>query len=717
MVHSNRNRLKNIWIILLPILLLGISAQAQILPVFRIGVIDSAFGPISRGARLAVEEINAAGGVEGADGTVFRLELVIASSDISTAVETINQASVIAVLGPESADNVLPNLSILQSLGVPILTPAIDDTIVAIDTTDRIFRIRAQEVLLGQALAEYLRDNLGITRITTVQLDLESTAGIIGFSTALTGLGLAPAPNLLLDGNNELEDIVTEIIRSNPEAIVTYGPPAEASVLYAQLRAGGWNGRFAYNQANLADFRSLLPPQQLTGVIGTSTWAYTTNTPASTAFLDTYIRAFGSIPGPIEASAYDAIYLLAEAIGRPGDLITNLATISDFAGVQGTLSPASLPRGELSDVVAITELGIFGAPVMAARYAGGNQIDSGEVVGPGPTPTPSATATPEGIFLTVTRAVQNVRTGPGLNYDVIGQLRQGQTAEVIGANIDFSWVVIEFRGQQAWLSRSILDITGNLNTLPVIAAPPTPTPSPTLTPLPATLTPTPQPFPDLVVIGAAPTRLVIGQPFTVTVSVLNQGANVAGPFALATTLLPGNVYSAVNLTGLAAGQSIAANLSGTLGTGPTGPQSVVIVADLNNQINEGPAGEANNTAFLYNYIADAPLLQGSPAIGTLTVADLNTVTLDGGTQDIQWAAGGLVPMGATELVVLNGVSNIDMVHRDLIASAPLMNATITPIMPGMFIGIRTDDGQNYGVLQVLQATAGGTVQFNFRMYD
>src|SRR5437870_3509416 len=79
---------------------------AQSGPVFRIGVLDDELGPISNGARLAVNAINNAGGVRGADGTLFNLELIIqptnGGTNLSNAVTALSQASVIAVLGPAS---------------------------------------------------------------------------------------------------------------------------------------------------------------------------------------------------------------------------------------------------------------------------------------------------------------------------------------------------------------------------------------------------------------------------------------------------------------------------------------------------------------------------------------------------------------------------------------------------------------------------------------
>jgi subtilase family serine protease len=56
--------------------------------------------------------------------------------------------------------------------------------------------------------------------------------------------------------------------------------------------------------------------------------------------------------------------------------------------------------------------------------------------------------------------------------------------------------------------------------------------------------------------------------------------------------LPGDVYSAATINGLAAGAQTTVNLNGTV-TG-SGNFTIAIVIDLNNQVDEGPAGETNN---------------------------------------------------------------------------------------------------------------------------
>lgn len=699
--------------ILCILLALSVSfTQSQGLPVFRIGVLDEPDGTLTRGAQLAVAEVNESGGVLGADGTAFQLQLVIQSpQDLQTAVNNINQASVIAVIGPPDSTTVLGNRELLATLNVPTLTTATDDALLANDQSNLLFRLRAPESLQGRAIADYIVNDLSAASVATVQLDIESTVSVIGFQRASESFGLISQPQLILSDTTPIERIISTIVAGMPQFVAAYGPPEQTAELYTRLREADWPGRFIYNQAGEADFRSNVQESLLSGIISVASWSPSYTDVRSETFTLAYARAFDEVPHALSAAAYDAVFLIQTAINQPGDLRTNLRNINAFVGIQGILTPALLADGEISNNVSVNELGEFGVPQVVARFSGAERIPmNDEVIVETATPTPAITATPDGVFLTITRAVQNVRTGPGLEYQILGQLQEGSQAQIIGANINFSWVAINFRGTTGWLSRPILDVSGNTNTVAVFTPPP---PPPTPTP---TTTPTAQPFPDIVITSALPTRLVIGTPFNVSVTLRNQGAVDAGTFAVAATFEPGSQFAAINLPGLAANTQTTINLSGTL-SGGTGPQPVTIVADLNNQVNEGQAGEANNSTFILNYIADAPLLTSAPATGTFAINDLGTAAFDGGTDDIQWGAGGIVPLGNTQLVRLSNFSNLEQVHRDAIANATLQPAPITNVTAGELIGILTDTEGKYGVLQIVNVVPGGAATVTYRMYE
>jgi branched-chain amino acid transport system substrate-binding protein len=707
-------KLRGRYIFVLPILLFALAVgvlRAQVLPVFRIGVLDFENGPLARGAQLAVQEINAAGGVVGADGTAFQLQLVIQSpEDLEFALANIIQASVIAVIGPADSTTALGNSDAFVALGVPILTTATDDSLLVNDNTERFMRLVAQEGWMGRALADYVINDLSAASIATVQLDLESTVSVVGFSRAAGQLGLAPDLEYLLSEDASLQRITLDIVAANPQFVAAYGPPQLVAELYTGLRENDWAGRFIYDNSEDVSFRINVQESLLEGVIGVSSWAHTYTDEPSQEFLLAYTRAYGTVPSALDAAAYDGIYLLQEAISQPGALQSNLMAIRQFVGVQGMLDASISGAGEFSNNVVVTQLGEFGSPVAVARYAGQERIPLFDEDFATPTPIiPTATPLPDGVYVTITRTVQNVRTGPGLEYEILGQLQEGDVVEVVGATLDFTWVAINFRGQTGWLSRGILDLVGDTDTVPVITPPPTPTP------LPLPPTATAQPNPDIVVVAATPQRLIIGSSFNVLVTIRNQGSSNAGPFAVAATFEPGSAYSAQNVAGLAAGSQMDLTFTGTL-TGVTGPYNVTIVADLNNQVNEG-AGEANNSSFLFSYIADAPLNTNFTPIGAITLNETGVATLDGGSDDIQWGGGGIVPLGGTEIGILNGFSSLDAVHRDAIAAASLVNAPLTNITAGMLIGIQADGSGKHGVLQVISATPGGQITFNYRMYN
>jgi branched-chain amino acid transport system substrate-binding protein len=685
----------------------GVEAQGE--PVFRIGVLDNERGAISNGARLAVQEINNAGGVRGADGTFFRLELVIQPTNfgdgLQTAVVTLDQAGVVAVLGPETDEVVLNGVTPLQSLGVPVLTPATGDTILTADTTGLLFRTRAAEVYQGRALADYLVNVLNTTQITTVQLDVPSTAGMVGFSTAVEALGVTPGPALLLEAGMDVPALSVQIIQTAPEVLVTYGAPTLASELYMSLRTAGWQGTFVYPQAQDPIFTSAVPLAQLNGIISVTTWPFTAVDPASAAFLTNFVRAYGEVPHEVEAASYDAVQLLAAAMGQPGDLRTNLAALDNVVGVQGILRPAHLGRGDTSTNVAVVELGQFGAPVVLARYRDGERLPP-DTPGTPTVVTVPATATPAGVTVTITGLRQNVRTGPSIDYPVIGQLNRGEQARVIGTTVDKTWVIIDFRAQQGWLATYLLDVFGDLNTVPIIQPPPLPTPVVTPTPIPP-------PEADLVTDTATvPQPILPNNPFVATVVVRNAGNTPAGQFTVAATFPPNNVLTSAVVAGLPPGQSITVNLQGTLTN--TGQYTAGVIVDANNQVPEG-AGEGNNTYNLSYRVDVLVLREGSQTLNLGDTLDLEGNAVQG---DANWNNDGGLGLDAifgARVGVLPG-TDINQIHWDLINPTVINRDTIprTEMNPGTLIGIITADGHR-GVMRV-EGVNDTQITLTFRVY-
>jgi hypothetical protein len=126
-----------------------------------------------------------------------------------------------------------------------------------------------------------------------------------------------------------------------------------------------------------------------------------------------------------------------------------------------------------------------------------------------PTVTVSATSEPRPVSelrALVAAQALNVRSGPGVVYAREGALTRGAQVVLDGRDAAGSWA----HGREAgdglagWLAADYLAVEGDVQALPILAAPPSPTPAPTTIPALATATaaaaPTPAPPPTAVVV-------------------------------------------------------------------------------------------------------------------------------------------------------------------------------------------------------------------------
>jgi uncharacterized protein YgiM (DUF1202 family) len=94
--------------------------------------------------------------------------------------------------------------------------------------------------------------------------------------------------------------------------------------------------------------------------------------------------------------------------------------------------------------------------------------------------TPTFDPTPRA---TVSVARGNVRTGDGTNYPAVAQVTEGAVLLIVGiSNRNTGWYQVRLpNGTIGWVAPSIVNVSGNLNTVPLVAPPPPPaTPTPTV---------------------------------------------------------------------------------------------------------------------------------------------------------------------------------------------------------------------------------------------
>lgn len=66
-----------------------------------------------------------------------------------------------------------------------------------------------------------------------------------------------------------------------------------------------------------------------------------------------------------------------------------------------------------------------------------------------------------------------VRSGPGTEYDIVGELVYLEVRPIVGRAVDSEWWIIQFSNKETgWIANAVVIVQGNTSGIPAIAAPP-----------------------------------------------------------------------------------------------------------------------------------------------------------------------------------------------------------------------------------------------------
>ena len=306
----------------------------------------ASFGLSSReGTELAVEEVNAAGGLLG--GRQIRLLVEDNQSrpeEASNAVtKLITQDKVVAVLGEVASRRTLAAAPVAQRYQIPLITPASTNARVT-EVGDYIFRVCFIDPFQGEVLAKFAFNDLKARRaavLKDIQQDYSVglTDSIVRNFTELGGQVLDPIS--YSSGDPDFRAVLTQIRSLKPDVIFAPGYYTEAAIIVRQARELGLNmpilGGDGWVGDALANGREALRNTFISN-------HYSGDNPAPVVqnFVAAYRKKFGKEPDSIAALAYDAVKVLADAITRAntteGPAVRNALAAASVAGVTGQLT-------------------------------------------------------------------------------------------------------------------------------------------------------------------------------------------------------------------------------------------------------------------------------------------------------------------------------------------------------------------------------------------
>jgi branched-chain amino acid transport system substrate-binding protein len=319
----------------------------------RIGVFMSLTGDTANfgissvnGIKMAAEEVNAAGGINGK-----QIELLVqddrsdASEAATIVTKFVTQDQVHAILGEVASSRSIAAAPIAQNAKIPMLTPSSTNPEVT-RKGNYIFRSCFIDPVQGAAIAQFAAKTLNAKRgALMVDRKQDYSTGLEKvINEVFTKLGgQIVVTQSYASGDQDFNAQITDIKGANPDVIFVPGYYGDVGLFAKQARdkgvtvplvgGDGWDSPSLYQIGGAA----------LHGCYFSNHYSPDDTDPIVQKFVSDYKAKYGSVPDALAATAYDAARIMFDAIKRANSLDgaairDALAATKEFPGVTGKVT-------------------------------------------------------------------------------------------------------------------------------------------------------------------------------------------------------------------------------------------------------------------------------------------------------------------------------------------------------------------------------------------
>ena len=332
---TNKNLIALVLIALIVILTIVLSLYL-FKPPLKIGFIadlssrKSQLGLAGRnGAIMAVNEINAAGGINGR-----QIELLIVDNQadrniVVTKTKELVENGVSTIIGPFVSGMALPVINAAKDEDVLIISPTVaTDQLTAID--DNFLRIMPRAPLQGEALGRAAA-NMQIRNIVIVRdgQNEEFTSSVSkGLTASTKELKIEVKEEIVFNQLNEFSEIVEKLIKIQPQAIVFITSGIDAGKIIQLLDDRGSLPQLYGSMWTKVTNVNKYGGKAVEGMIVVDTFKNMTPSSKETDFNKRYKRSFGNNSNMPSRYAYEALMLYVKGVELADCTSTNKVKVA-----------------------------------------------------------------------------------------------------------------------------------------------------------------------------------------------------------------------------------------------------------------------------------------------------------------------------------------------------------------------------------------------------
>ena len=327
---------------------------------------EAAFGQSShKGTLLAVEEINAAGGVLGR-----KIQLITednqskAGESATIAKKLISRDKVVALIGEVASMRSLEAAPIAQQARIPMISPSSTNPKVT-EIGNYVFRVCFIDPFQGVVMAKFARNTLKLKRVAV--LTSVSSAYSVGLAKYFKERfvqdgGVIALEQRFTEGDKDFKAQLTAIKAANVDGIFLPGYYTEAALVCKQARDLGMNLPLFGGDGWEAPQLISIGGAAVEGTYYSTHYSPENKSPAVSGFVERFRKRWNhEVPDAMAALGYDAAMVLADAIKRAGTtesakLRDALAATKNLPGVTGdTTLDAQRNASKAAAVIAVKD--------------------------------------------------------------------------------------------------------------------------------------------------------------------------------------------------------------------------------------------------------------------------------------------------------------------------------------------------------------------------
>lgn len=316
------------------------------------GVDDETFGVSAKnGIDLAIEETNAAGGIQGRKVTLLSVDPRGEKNKVEAAIRKFGRRDdVLAVIGEIASERSNWAARVAQSERIPMISPASTNPSVT-EKGDYIFRACYIDPFQGYAMARFAHEmnfkRVGVLRNDRSNYSIGLAEYFVDRFRQLGGKIVVEESYSLVEGMLNLQAQIAAIKQAKPEALFVPVYYSDAVAISKELRKHGVRvqllGGDGWDSKELLEMGG----KDVDGVYFTNHFSAKSAEPGARAFVKKYERKFGHTPDGTAAMGYDAASIVLYSLQKLAErgvaltrdnLRIELSSIRDFNGATGPIT-------------------------------------------------------------------------------------------------------------------------------------------------------------------------------------------------------------------------------------------------------------------------------------------------------------------------------------------------------------------------------------------